>query len=217
QLYDLSMTNDALVIPRSPQILTLSIVTQWDGTPCTDTGLHGLVTLSAADAGLRITASLPQQDMPHIPAAPPCSRVANLWEYDVVECFVVGAEHYLEVELGAGGHFLVLAFARPRICSKTYEDWTPQMAFEPAMAPGISWRSSLLIPWTMVPVGIKGVNAYVISREHYLCYRPLPGSRPDFHQPDRFPAVRLAGQGLQARNRTIPTTRFPRRRRRART
>src|SRR5438093_12450597 len=109
------MTHDAMVIPRSPQVLTLPIVTQWDGTSCTDARLHGLVTLSVADAGLRITASLPQQDRPHIPAAPPCSRVANLWEYDVVECFVVGAEHYLEVELGAGGEFLVRAFARPRV------------------------------------------------------------------------------------------------------
>jgi hypothetical protein len=124
--------------------------------------------------------------------------VANLWEYDVVECFIAGAEHYLEVELGAGGHFLVLAFARPRACSKTYEDWTPQMAFEPAMALGTAWHSTILIPWTMLPAGVKGVNAYVISREHYLCYHPLPGPRPDFHQPDRFPAVRLAGKGLPA-------------------
>src|SRR5262249_48114714 len=98
-----------------------------------------------------------------------------------------------------------------------YEDWTPQMTFESSTAPGTAWRSSLLIPWTMVPAGVKGVNAYVISREHYLCYHPLPGPRPDFHQPDRFPAVRLAGQGQQARNRAIRTTRFPRRRRRART
>jgi hypothetical protein len=195
---DLSMTHDAMVIPRSPQVLVLPIVTQWDGTLCTDARLHGLVTLSVADAGLRITASLPQQDIPHNPGTPLYSRVANLWEYDVVECFVVGAEHYLEVELGAGGHFLVLAFSRPRVCSNTYEGWTPQMAFEPAMARGTVWRSSILIPWTMVPVGIKGVNAHVISGEHYLCYHPLPGPRPDFHQPDRFPAVRLAGKGLTA-------------------
>ena len=188
------MTNDAMVIPRSPQVLTLPIVTQWDGTPCTDARLHGVVMLCAADAGLRITAALPQQDLPHIPDAPPFSRVANLWEYDVVECFVVGAEHYLEVELGAGGHFLVLAFARPRVCSNPYEALTPQMAFEPSRAPGAAWRFSILIPWGMVPVGVKGVNAYVISREQYLCYHPLPGPRPDFHQPERFPAVRLAGR-----------------------
>jgi hypothetical protein len=118
--------------------------------------------------------------------------VANLWEYDVVECFVVGAEHYLEVELGAGGHFLVLAFARPRVCVQAYEALTPHMAFEPSMARATAWRASILVLWAMVPVGVKSVNAYVISREHYLCYHPLPGPRPDFHQPDRFPTARLA-------------------------
>src|SRR5262245_26260658 len=195
------MTHDALVIPHAPQVLTLPIVTQWDGTPCTDVRLHGLVTLSAADAGLCITASVPQQDLRHIPDAPLFSRVANLWEYDVVECFVVGAAHYLEVELGAGGHFLVLAFALPRVCADAYEALTPQMAFEPSMARGTAWRSSILIPWGMVPVGVKGVNAYIISHGHYLCFHPLPGPRPDFHQPDRFPAVRLVGKGLTALRR----------------
>jgi hypothetical protein len=120
--------------------------------------------------------------------------VANLWEYDVVECFLAGAAGYLEVELGAGGHFLVLAFTAPRVCAQAYEAWTPSMTFEPSRASGMAWRSSMVIPWTMVPVGIKGVNAYVSSGTHYLCYHPLPGSRPDFHQPERFPAVRLAGR-----------------------
>ena len=181
-----------MLIPRAPRVLTLPITAQWDGTPCADVRLHGVVTLSVADAGLRITASLPHQVLPSRPEAPPLTRVANLWEYDVVECFVVGAEQYLEVELGAGGHFLVLAFTAPRVCSQTYAAWTPQMTFEPSLARGTAWRSSMLLPWDMVPVGIKGVNAYVISRGHYLGYHPLPGPRPDFHQPDRFPAARLA-------------------------
>lgn len=186
------MTHDSMVIPHSPQSLTLPIVTHWDGTPCTDARLHGVVTLSTTDAGLCITAALPHQAIPNIPGAAPCSRVANLWEYDVVECFIVGAEHYLEVELGAGGHFLVLEFSLPRVRSNTYEALLPQMAFEPGMARGTAWRASILIPWAMVPGCIKGVNAYVSSRAHYLCYHPLPGPRPDFHQPDRFPAACLA-------------------------
>jgi hypothetical protein len=46
----------------------------------------------------------------------------------------------------------------------------------------------------MVPVPVQGVNAYVISRHHYLSYHPLPGPKPDFHQPERFPYVRLEGR-----------------------
>ena len=94
-----------MLIPHAPHVLILPIVTYWDGTPCANTRLHGVVTLGAEDEGLGITASLPHRESPCIPVAPPCTRVANLWEYDVVECFVVGVEYYLEVELSAGGPF----------------------------------------------------------------------------------------------------------------
>jgi hypothetical protein len=184
----------SMMIPCFPQALTLPVVTYWDGTPCADVRLHGVVTLSATAEGLRLTASLPHQATPRVPPAPPGTRVANLWEYDVVECFIAGAAGYLEVELGAGGHFLVLAFATPRVCCQAYEALTPPLTFEPRVACGTAWRSSLLLPWAMVPVGVKGVNAYVISGPHYLCYHPLPGPTPDFHQPDRFPAASLAGR-----------------------
>ena len=145
-------------------MLVLPIVTYWDGTPCANTRLHGVVTLGAEDEGLCLTASLPHQECPCVPATPPRTRVANLWEYDVVECFVVGAEGYLEVELGAGGHFLVLDFAAPRVRRKAYEAFVPRMIFEPCLEGKPAWRSSILIPWSMVPVHVQGVNAYVISR-----------------------------------------------------
>ena len=55
------------------------------------------------------------QRAPRIPDAPRGARVEGLWEYDVVECFVVGADgRYFELELGAGGHYLALAFDAPR-------------------------------------------------------------------------------------------------------
>lgn len=185
----------SMLIPHAPRGLVLSIVMSWDGTPCADTRLHGVVTLCAEAEGLRIEAALPPQEPPHIPDVPPLTRVANLWEYDVVECFVVGEERYLEVELGAGGHFLVLDFTAPRVCLNTYETFVPRLTFEPCPAGGTAWRSSIVLPWAMVPVRVKGVNAYVISRDHCLGYHPLPGPRPDFHQPERFPHVRLEGRG----------------------
>jgi len=180
-----------MLIPYTPKVLVLPIVTYWDGTPCTNARLHGVVTLGAEGEGLCITASLPHQECPCVPATPPRTRVANLWEYDVVECFVVGAEGYLEVELGAGGHFLVLDFAAPRVRRNAYEAFVPRMTCTPCLAGKPTWRSSILIPWSMVPMHVQGVNAYVISRHHYLCYHPLPGPEPDFHQPERFPYVRL--------------------------
>ena len=81
------------------------------------------------------------------------------------------------------------------VCAvNAYEAFVPRMSFEPCLEGKPAWRSSILIPWSMVPVHMQGVNAYVISRNHYLCYHPLPGPKPDFHQPERFPSVRLEGR-----------------------
>ena len=182
-----------MLIPYAPHVLALPITTYWDGTPCDQTRLHGVVTLGAEADGLCMTASLPHQASPRIPVAPPRTRVANLWEYDVVECFVAGVEGYLEVELGAGGHFLVLDFTAPRVRRKAYETFVPRQTFAPCLEEKPAWRSSILLPWSMVPRPVQGVNAYVISHHHYLCYYPLPGPLPDFHQPERFPHVYLAG------------------------
>ena len=91
--------------------MRLAIEREWSGAPCADARLHGEVRLSLQPGGLEIQASLPHQETPRVPAGPARTRVADLYEYDVVECFLVGeGGRYLEVELGAGGHFLVLSF-----------------------------------------------------------------------------------------------------------
>jgi hypothetical protein len=182
-------------IPWSPDTLTLPICTYWDGTSCPDQRLHGTATLSAESGGLRMSASLPHQATPRLPTAPPYTRVANLWEYDVVECFLAGTDTYLEVELGAGGHFLVLDFTAPRLRRCAYETFKPQIHFDAHLAGGTVWQARILLPWALVPEPVSGINAYVISGTQYLCYHPLPGPQPDFHQPARFPRVRLTRRG----------------------
>lgn len=165
-----------------------TIHTYWDGTPCTDARLKGTVDIEAWTQGLKIIARLPHQPEPSVPNAPPKTRVANLWEYDVVECFLVGEEKYLEVELGAGGHFLVLDFTAPRVRANAYADFVPEMAYTADAGEGC-WEASVVIPWSMVPKGLRAMNAFVIVRDHFLCYSALPGPKPDFHQPDRFPSI----------------------------
>lgn len=172
--------------------LTLPIRTYWDGTPCADPRLHGSVVLQPEPSGVRLSATLPHQETPRLPLAPPGTRVANLWEYDVVECFLAGPAGYLEVEVGAGGHFLALGFTAPRVCRETYETWQPALTFVADSAAGTAWSASLLLPWSMLPEPVVAINAYVISGGQYLCYHPLPGARPDFHQPARFPPFHLS-------------------------
>jgi hypothetical protein len=180
---------DALRVPAAPDSLLLSIERSWDGLPCREPRLHGRVRLQTCSDGLVVEASLPHQREPRVPEAPTGARVANLWEYDVVECFLVGVDgRYLEVELGAGGHFLVLSFEAPRRPADAHVGLSPQLAFERGAA---GWRSRVCVPWSVMPRDLRALNAFAIAGGEHLAYHPLPGARPDFHQPSRFPAARL--------------------------
>lgn len=177
-----------LVIPRAPGRLVLPIERYWDGAPCPHAHLHGCVELVTNDDGLEIAASLPHQPAPRIPAAPRGARVGDLWEYDVVECFLAGAGgRYLEVELGAGGHFLVLSFSAPRVRSDSHEALALPVEFA---SDASGWRSRVVIERALVPPGLSALNAFVIAGGAHLAYGSLPGAAPDFHQPARFVPAR---------------------------
>jgi hypothetical protein len=179
-----------LEIPRCPGRLVLDVRRYWDGTPCTDPRLHGRVTLGADESGLAIEASLPHQRSRRVPDAPRGARVANLWEYDVVECFLAGAGgRYVEVELGAGGHFLVLSHAAPRVRSDEHEDLALELEHA---SDGQGWRSRAILEWSLVPPDLSRLNAFVIAGGAHLAYAPVPGAAPDFHQPASFPQAALA-------------------------
>jgi hypothetical protein len=178
-----------LFLPRAPGRLVLPIERFWDGTACPHAHLRGRVELAGRDDGLEVAASLPHQPVPRIPAVPRGTRVADLWEYDVVECFLVGAGgRYLEVELGAGGHFLVLSFSAPRVRSASHESLRPALDFG---SDATGWRARLVLDWALVPPGLEALNAFVIAGGAHLAYAPLPGGAPDFHQPARFPRAAL--------------------------
>jgi hypothetical protein len=150
-----------LRIPRAPAALDLVIERSWDGAPGGDPRLRGIARLQATD----------------------------LWEYDVVECFLVGRDgRYLELELGAGGHFLALCFDAPRRCCDALEEFLPELAHR---ADERGWSARMLAPWRIVPAEIVALNAFVAAGGRLLAHAPLPGERPDFHQPARFPAARL--------------------------
>lgn len=209
-----------LVIPLAPASLSLPICTTWDGQPEQAPHLQGEVRLAATSEGLLLRMSLPHQEQPRIPDAPPGVRVGELWTYDVVECFLSGPDGYTEVELGAGGHFLVLTFSAPRVRADECLDFLPVLHFERLQraafpsepnrdslpSEGTSpeptlprWCSQLLLPWKYVPEPLRGGNAYVIVRDRYLCFQPLPGPKPDFHQPSRFPQLILSPEAQELR------------------
>jgi hypothetical protein len=180
----------ALVIPRAPARLRLPLERRWDGGECPDPGLHGELSLALLPGALEIAGSLAHQHPARIPAAPSGSRVANLWEYDVVECFLVGrGGRYLEVELGAGGHFLVLEFDAPRRRRDEHAALAPALAFR---RDPDRWHASLRLPLALLPPGLRALNAFAIAGGSFLAFAPVPGAVPDFHQPEAFPRAALA-------------------------
>lgn len=202
-----------MIIPRAPKELALNIDHYWNGAACPDRRLHGAITLSSAPEGLRITATLRHQESPNIPVQPPGTRVADLWQYDVVECFIVGSRKYLEVELGAGGHFLVLDFCKraPRVRDHEYAHFRPTLEWLPFVPEDSGrWRSSIVIPWEMVPKRPNALNAFIIVRDQFLAYHPTEGSTPNFHQPMGFPKMSLpAARGRQPSRPSHILGRFP--------
>lgn len=198
-------TAQPLFIPAAPEVLRLPIHTHWNGAPEQNPRLHGDVILSACPEGLLLTMSLPHQEQPRIPAAAVGTRVADLWTYDVVECFLSGPDGYTEIELGAGGHFLVLCFSAPRVRADACEHLQPSLQFEPHLddpaPPHLPrWSTRMCLPWKWLPQPITSGNAYVIVREQYLCFEPLPGPKPDFHQPLRFPPIMLTPEAERLRS-----------------
>ena len=130
------------------------------------------------------------------PAPPgPPGRRPGLWEFEVVELFLVGSGgRYLELEVGPHGHFLALELEGIRRLSR--DDVLP--AWECRIAEG-RWRGELRIGLDRLPVGVDRWNAFAIHGEgkerRYLAAHPLPGEAPDFHQPERFPTGMAAFLG----------------------
>ncbi len=180
-----------LTIPRAPARLRLPIERLWSGAPC-EAGMRGALELSLRGDVLALRAELRRAGPPRVPDAPPGTRVEGLWEYDVVECFLAGGGgRYLEVELGAAGHFLVLSFRARRVRADAHP--ALRLRAEHGRAPDGAWWSRLSLPRRLLPPGVRAVGAFAIAGGRYLAHHPLPGAEPDFHQPDRWPAARLAG------------------------
>jgi hypothetical protein len=131
----------------------------------------------------------PFHDDPPPPSAPgPTDR---LWEHEVVELFL--ANHadpvrYLEIEVGPGGHHLVLHLEGVRrpvatllplelTVTRDGDRWQAEVVVPAA------WRSWLGPgPLRANVTAIHGVGA----ARRYLSTVALPGSVPDFHQPSAF-------------------------------
>jgi hypothetical protein len=163
-------------------IKLINIASSWNGKAIEEQRLKAKVELLPGQGGYWLNALA--QVSSQLPPEPPGWH-PRLYDYDVVECFLVGPEGYLEVELGPGGHFLALSFDRPR----------HRIAEHPELQPNLKrsrtgWHAQVFLPDAILPSPILRYNAFAIwgppSARQHLCFHPLPGEKPDFHQPERF-------------------------------
>src|SRR3989339_1020323 len=118
-------------VSHSSKEVCLKIEHLWDGSLCVDERLWADVSLVQNKQGLLIKTRSLILGNQNIPQAPTGTRVEGLWNYDVVEVFLVGPGHqYLEIELGAGGHFLALQFDRVRHGSDPLEHFQPLIHYQ---------------------------------------------------------------------------------------
>lgn len=163
------------------------------------------LTLHAELLKVQISALWTQTASP----GPPPGALWALWEHEVVECFIVGAEgHYLELEFGPYGHHLAIVLSSVR----NAERWCVPMQIkcERIHQQNIFglWRAEAHIARRYLPSLLSNshqegrqsfgyrINAFacctISNQRHYFLAHPLHGDVPDFHQPNDFPFVKIS-------------------------
>lgn len=185
-----------MTAPRGHAGCVLSIDRTWDGgrLPRDDIATVEL-QLDGDDLVLRVDA--PFRDDPPPPGPP--GPTPGLWEHEVVEIFVAGpgaddAVPYLEIEMSPRGHYLALRLEGVR---RVVDQGLPLDLR--TTVDGDRWRATARAPRELLPPPPWRAAAFAMHgagpgrRHHTSVPLPLPGSRPDFHQPGRFPPLRLDG------------------------
>jgi hypothetical protein len=165
----------------------LTIEQTWDAVPIPETAQVVLSLRTPPTGGLGVTIEAPFYADPP-PDGPPGPRW-GLWDHEVVELFLVGQDgQYLEAEFGPHGHHLVLRLSGPRQIVER-EITVPYIA----EIRGDRWRGEAHLPASLLPSPVVRANAFAIHGEgearRHLAWSPVPGPRPDFHQPSCFPLV----------------------------
>lgn len=171
----------------------LRIKALWDGSPAAP-GEEYALTLREKGADILITLEAPYFGDPSPPHPP--GRTPELWNYEVVEVFILGeGERYTEVELGPGGHYLALKLEGRR---NIIEDNIPLKLSVSIDEERGRWEGRARIHGSYLPPKPWKVNAFAIHGEgdkrRYLAHAKAGGESPDFHDLEGF--VEVGGVGL---------------------
>ncbi|UJR32611.1 hypothetical protein I4U23_020071 [Adineta vaga] len=125
------------------------------------------------------------------PAMTPPGPFPELWNYEVVELFLLSSStnHYIELEFSPHGHYIVLLLIDQR---KTLKQLLPLPDYRVEWLSGNQWIGRALIPRAHLPGRMDRFNAFAIHGQNatrtYEALYPAPpeSTKPDFHRLELF-------------------------------
>lgn len=188
---------------------TFDITKTWDNQT-TDikitVKLSTTILYPSTESQLEITVDAPFYDDPHMPDDAPKESFMGLWDYEVVELFLLGNDdHYLEIELGPKGQYLLLQLKGYRNAIMTqmslynnHFNATITDKNNPYPDGNATWHGRAVIPNCYLPQNITKFNAYAIhansseisnDNRTYMSLFPVPTGKyegADFHRLEYF-------------------------------
>lgn len=166
---------------NSHHAFSLNITRTWDDKSLIDDERASIsCQLDARGLKINVNASFHNDAAPDTLPGP----TDYLWEYEVVELFLLGEDnHYLEVEFGPHGHYLILLLEGIR--NRKEMPSLLRMPYETKIT-GKQWSAFAHLPLALLPPNLTRINAYAMHGQgrtrRYLAAFPVPGPTPDFHQ-----------------------------------
>lgn len=182
----------------SQKTMSYTINKLWDSRPVADDD-NVFVQFEYVDNGvtkdLQIKVQAPFYNDPYINDTIPKGSMDKLWEYEVVEVFLLGSDdYYLEIEFSPKGQYLLLQLHGYRNVIKTplyIDNYSAEID-------GEKWSGTYVIPSEYIPANVNKFNAYAIhgsdDARQYLALYPTPFGKykdPDFHRLDYFQKFEL--------------------------
>jgi hypothetical protein len=188
QVYEITTTWDNDTLPQSDKIIVK---------------LSAGVEAPSSEIQLILSVEARFYDDPHIPDTTPNETMWELWEYEVVELFLLGSDdHYLEIEVSPKGQYLLLELKGYR---NVIRDKLPLYKrnyvarINSTVTPN-RWTGRAVIPNCYLPPTVTKFNAYAIhgSDENRIYKSLFPAKKgelqgPDFHNLTYFGPIDLEG------------------------
>ena len=135
------------------------------------------------------------------PLARPGIFQADLWHYDLAELFIADpvSGRYFEFNLAPNSAWWCAEFTAPRVRAEAIDIAMPEVATFADMAVDGAWVAALAIPLDLLrarldfgPRSLVNVTMILESpAPRFISAAKLAGETPDFHQPQRWPAVTI--------------------------